>query len=71
MLCIVSWLGTRGLCIKDSKALNVYGFINPIHVSIAGFVNNVEKRVQRVRYSIDGLKGAGQNDIICMPYSPG
>ncbi|KAK4851626.1 hypothetical protein QYF36_016952 [Acer negundo] len=56
--------------LKDSNAPNVHGFINPIHVSLSGFVNNAEKRAQRVRYLIDRLKSAGHNDILFMPYNP-
>ncbi|XP_021829791.1 uncharacterized protein LOC110770024 isoform X1 [Prunus avium] len=68
--CIILYMRQLYDHMKDEGLLQMFGFINPAIVSLAGNLNNQRKRDERSRNIADRLVKAKKNQLIIMPYNP-
>ncbi|PQM39875.1 uncharacterized protein Pyn_10230 [Prunus yedoensis var. nudiflora] len=68
--CIILYMRQLYDHMKDEGLLQMFGFINPAIVSLAGNLNNQRKRDERSRNVADRLVKAKKNQLIIMPYNP-
>ncbi|XP_021822071.1 uncharacterized protein LOC110763563 isoform X2 [Prunus avium] len=68
--CIILYMRQLYDHMKAEGLLQMFGFINPAIVSLAGNLNNQRKRDERSRNIADRLVKAKKNQLIIMPYNP-